>query len=44
MQLTCQAISDVNNATMEKTQVIDKIEGQIEYLVAKVTRIEEEEF
>jgi hypothetical protein len=39
-----QAISDMKNATMENTQAIARIEGQFEYLVAKVTRIEEEEF
>jgi hypothetical protein len=43
MELTCQAISDVKNATMENTQAIARIEGQLEYLVAEVTRIEEEE-
>jgi hypothetical protein len=44
MELTGQAISDVKNATMENTQAIARIEGQLEYLVAEVTRIEEEEF
>jgi hypothetical protein len=44
MELTCQVISDVKNATMENTQAIARIEGQLEYLVAEVTRIEEEEF
>jgi len=39
-----QAISDVKNATMENTQAIARIEGQFEYLVAEVTRIEEKEF
>jgi hypothetical protein len=29
---------------MENTQAIARIEGQLEYLVAEVTRIEEEEF
>lgn len=43
MELTCQAISDVKNATMENTQAIARIEGKLEYLVAEVTRIEEEE-
>jgi hypothetical protein len=43
MELTGQAISDVKNATMENTQAIAKIEGKLEYLVAEVTRIEEEE-
>jgi hypothetical protein len=43
MELTVQAISDVKNATMENTQAIARIEGQLEYLVAEVTRIEEEE-
>jgi hypothetical protein len=44
IELTCQAISDMKNATMENTQTIARIEGQIEYLVAEVTRIEEKEF
>jgi len=44
MELTCQAISDVKNAVMENIQAIVRIEGQFEYLVAEVTRIEEEEF
>jgi hypothetical protein len=44
MELTGQAISDVKNAVMENTQAIATIEGQLEYLVAEVTRIEEEEF
>jgi hypothetical protein len=44
MELTGQAISDVKNATMKNTQSIARIEGQFEYLVAEVTRIEEEEF
>jgi hypothetical protein len=44
MELTGQAISDVKNDTMENTQAIARIEGQLEYLVAEVTRIEEEEF
>jgi len=44
MELTGQAISDVKNAVMENTQVIARIEGQLEYLVAEVIRIEEEEF
>jgi hypothetical protein len=44
IELTCQAISDVKNATMENTQPIARMEGQIEYLVDEVTRIEEEEF
>jgi hypothetical protein len=44
MELTGQAISDVKNAVMENTQAIARIEGQLEYLVAEVTRIEEEEF
>jgi hypothetical protein len=43
MDLTGQAISDVKNAVMENTQAIARIEGQFEYLVAEVTRIEEEE-
>jgi hypothetical protein len=42
-ELTGQAISDVKNATMENTQAIARIEGKLEYLVAEVTRIEEEE-
>jgi hypothetical protein len=44
IELTGQAISDMKNATMENTQAIARIEGQLEYLVAEVTRIEEEEF
>jgi hypothetical protein len=44
MELTCQAISDMKSTTMENTQAIVRIEGQLEYLVAEVTRIEEEEF
>jgi len=44
MELTGQAISDVKNAVMENTQAIARIEGQFEYLVAEVTRMEEEEF
>jgi hypothetical protein len=44
MELTGQAISDVKNAVMENTQAIVRIEWQFEYLVAEVTRIEEEEF
>jgi uncharacterized coiled-coil protein SlyX len=44
MELTGQVISNVKNVVMENTQVIARIEGQLEYLVAKVTRIEEEEF
>jgi hypothetical protein len=43
IELTGQAISDVKSATMENTQAIARIEGQLEYLVAEVTRIEEEE-
>jgi hypothetical protein len=43
MELTSQAISDVKNVVMENTQAIARIEGQLEYLVAEVTRIEEEE-
>jgi hypothetical protein len=43
MHLTGQAISDMKNATMENTQAIARIEGQMKYLVAEVTRIEEEE-
>jgi uncharacterized coiled-coil protein SlyX len=39
-----QAISGLKNATMENTKAIARIEGQFKYLVAKVTRIEEEEF
>jgi hypothetical protein len=34
----------VKNATMENTQAIARIEGQLKYLVVEVTRIEEEEF
>jgi len=44
MELIGQAISDVKNAIMENTQAIARIEGQFEYLVSEVTRIEEEEF
>jgi DNA repair protein RadC len=44
MEFTDQAISDMKNDVMENTQAIARIEGQFEYLVAKVTRIEEEEF
>jgi hypothetical protein len=44
IELTGQAISNMKNATMENTQVIARIEGQIEYLVDEVTIIEEEEF
>jgi hypothetical protein len=44
MELTGQAISDVKNAVMENTQAIARIEGLFEYLVAEVTRREEEEF
>jgi hypothetical protein len=44
MELTGQAISDVNNASMENTQAIARIEGRLEYLVAEVSRIEEKEF
>jgi hypothetical protein len=44
IELTGQAISDMKNATMENTQAIARIEGQIEYLVDEITRIEEEEF
>jgi hypothetical protein len=44
MELTGQAISDVKSATMDNTQAIARIEGQLEYLVVEVTRIEEEEF
>jgi hypothetical protein len=44
MELTGQAISDVKSATMENTQAIAGIEGQLENLVPEVTRIEEEEF
>jgi len=44
MELTDQAISDVKNVVMENTQAIARIEGQMEYLVAEVTKIEEEEF
>jgi hypothetical protein len=44
IELTGQAISDMKNATMENTQAIARIEGQIEYLVDEVTRIKEEEF
>jgi hypothetical protein len=43
MHLTGQAISDMKNATVKNTQAIARIEGQIEYLVAEVIRIEEEE-
>jgi hypothetical protein len=43
MELTGQAISDVKNVVMENTQAITRIEGQLEYLVVEVTRIEEEE-
>jgi hypothetical protein len=43
IELTGRAISDMKNATMENTQAIARIEGQMEYLVAEVTRIEEEE-
>jgi hypothetical protein len=43
IELTGRAISDMKNATMENTQMIARIEGQMEYLVAEVTRIEEEE-
>jgi hypothetical protein len=39
MELTGQAISDMKNATMENTQAIVRIEGQIEYPVDEVTRI-----
>jgi DNA repair protein RadC len=34
----------MKNAVMENTQAIARIEGQFEYLVAEVTRREEEEF
>jgi hypothetical protein len=44
MELSGQAISEKKNAVMENTQAIAKIEGQFEYLVVEVTRIEEEEF
>jgi hypothetical protein len=44
IELTGQAISEVKNSTMENTQAIARIEGHMEYLVAEVTRIEEEEF
>jgi hypothetical protein len=44
MELTGQVISDVKNAVMENTQPIARIEWQFEYLVAEVTRREEEEF
>jgi hypothetical protein len=43
MQHTGQAISEVKNAAMENTRAIARIEGQLEYLVAEVIRIEEEE-
>jgi len=43
MHLTSQAISDMKNATVENTQAIARIEGQMKYLVAEVARIEEEE-
>jgi hypothetical protein len=43
MHFTGQAISDMKNANVENTQAIARIKGQIEYLVAEVTRIEEEE-
>jgi hypothetical protein len=43
IELTGWAISDMKNVTMENTQAIARIEGQLEYLVAEVTRIEEEE-
>jgi uncharacterized coiled-coil protein SlyX len=43
MQLTGQTISEVKNAAMENTQAIARIEGQLKYLAAEVTRIEEEE-
>jgi hypothetical protein len=42
MPLTGQTISEVKNATMENTEAIARIEGQLEYLAAEVTRIEEE--
>jgi len=38
-----QAIIDVKNASLENTRAIARIEGQLEYLAAEVTRIEEEE-
>jgi hypothetical protein len=41
MQLIGQAISEVKNAAMENTWAIARLEGQLEYLFAKVTRIEE---
>jgi uncharacterized coiled-coil protein SlyX len=43
MQLTSQAISELKNVATENTQAIARIEGQLEYLVAEVTKIEEEE-
>jgi hypothetical protein len=43
MQLTGQALSEVKNVAMEDTRAIARIEGQLEYLVAEVTRLEEEE-
>jgi hypothetical protein len=44
MQLTSEAISDMKNATMVNTQVIAKLEWQIDYLVAELDIIEDEEF
>jgi hypothetical protein len=44
MHLTCQAISDMKNATMTNTQAIAKMEGHINYLVVEFNKIEDEEF
>jgi hypothetical protein len=43
MHLTGQSISDVKNATMANTPVIERLEGQLDRLVAELNRIEEAE-
>jgi hypothetical protein len=43
MQFTSQTINEMKNATLENTRAIARIEGQLEYLAAEVTRIKEEE-
>jgi hypothetical protein len=43
MHLSCQSISDVKNATMANTPAIERLEGQLDRLVAKLNIMEEKE-
>jgi hypothetical protein len=44
MHLTGQSISDVKNATMANTSAMERLEGQLDRLVAKLNRMRKKSF